>query len=365
MCAMRVVFAPDKFAGTLTALEAAQAMAAGWRRHDPDLVADVVPMADGGPGFVEVLHTSLGGELVEVTVRGPHGTPTRAEVLLVGETAYVESAQANGLHLAAGGNPRRASTHGVGELVAEAIDLGARRIVLGVGGSGTTDGGAGMLGALGAVADGPLDQGPDGLAHVTKVDLRPVWDVVDEVELVLASDVDNPLTGMFGAAKVYGPQKGIAEDEVAGVDAILERFGALCDRRTSLRPGAGAAGGLGFAALLLDAERRPGFAVVAEAVGLSARVMSADLVVTGEGSFDLQSGAGKTPYGVAQVAQRVLRPCVVIAGRVDVGARESRALGMDGAYSLSEVVGQELAFADPAAAVAQVAERVARSWVPA
>ena len=365
MWAMRVVFAPDKFAGTLTALEAAEAMASGWRRHDPALVADVVPMADGGPGFVEVLHTSLGGELVEVTVRGPHGAPTPAQVLLVGETAYVESAQANGLHLVAGGDPRRASTYGVGELVAEAIDLGATRVVLGVGGSGTTDGGAGMLGALGALADVPLDQGPDGLAGVSSVDLRPVWDVVDEVELVLASDVDNPLTGMFGAAKVYGPQKGLSEADVLEVDAVLERFAALCDRRTSLSPGAGAAGGLGFAALLLDAERRPGFAVVAEAVGLSGRIMSADLVVTGEGSFDLQSGAGKTPYGVAQVAQHALRPCVVIAGRVEVGARESRALGMDGAYSLLEVVGAERALGEPAAAVAEVAERVARSWLPA
>lgn len=359
---MRVVFAPDKFAGTLTALEAAEAMAAGWRRHVPDLEADLLPMADGGPGFLEVLHASLGGDLVEVTVCGPHRGPAVAQVLSVGETAYVESAQANGLHMVGDGDPRAATTVGVGQLVRAAVESGAQRIVLGAGGSGTTDGGAGMLSALGATADVPLDRGPDGLAGISKIDLVPARELLDGVELVLASDVDNPLTGLFGAPKVYGPQKGIAEDEIAQVDALLEQFAQVCDRRISLQPGAGAAGGLGFAALLLGGVRRPGFDVVAEAVGLAGRIAEARLVVTGEGSFDVQSRSGKTPFGVAQVAQAQVRPCLVIAGAVDVGARETRALGMDGAYGLVDLVGRERAFADPAGAVADVAERVARTW---
>ncbi|MFC6153362.1 glycerate kinase [Nocardioides yefusunii] len=365
---MRVVFAPDKFAGTLTAPEAAEAMAAGWRRHVPDLDAVLVPMADGGPGFVDVLHSTLGGDLLDLEVSGPHGSMVPAQVLLVpdaggaGVTAYVESAHANGLHLTGRHRPRTATTRGVGELVAAAVDAGATRIVLGAGGSGTNDGGAGMLAGLGVTADVPLDAGPDGLRGVTRVDLAPALARLEGIELVLASDVDNPLTGMFGAPKVFGPQKGLDDADVVEVDALLSQFARCCDLRASLQQGAGAAGGLGYAALLLGAVRRPGFDVVADAVGLTTLVADADLAVTGEGCFDAQSGAGKVPHGVAQVAQAQLRPCVVLAGAVEVGAREARGLGVEAAYGLVDMVGRERAFADAAGALADVAERVARSW---
>lgn len=366
---MRVVFAPDKFAGTLTAPQAAEAMAEGWRRHDPTAQTLLVPMADGGPGFLDVLHASLGGELRDLTVSGPHGVGVPAQLLLVPEqgtetglTVYVESAQANGLHLTGRDRPRSATTRGVGELVAAAVLAGASRVVLGAGGSGTTDGGAGMLAALGATADVELDAGPDGLAGVTSVDLAPALERLRDVELVLASDVDNPLTGLRGAPKVFGPQKGLDDASVLEVDAVLDAFARCCDARTALRPGAGAAGGLGYAALLLGASRRPGFDVVADAVGLAEVLASADVVVTGEGSFDAQSGAGKVPHGVAQIAQQALRPCVVVAGAVQVGAREARALGVDAAYGLVDIVGRNRAFAEPAAAVIEVAERVARAW---
>lgn len=362
---MRVLFAPDKFAGTLSAVEAARAMAEGWRRHVPGLVADLVPMADGGPGFLEVLRAGLGGELDAVTVTGPHGDPVPGAVLHVGQTAYVESAQACGLHLVGDGDPLAATTYGVGELVVHALARGARRVVLGAGGSGTTDGGAGMLAALGARADVPLDAGPAGLSGGTRIDLAPARHRFADVELVLASDVDNPLTGLFGAAKVYGPQKGLTAQDVAVVDRTLEAFAVACDRRTSLEPGAGAAGGLGFATLLLGGVREPGFDVVARAVDLPARVEQADLVVTGEGAFDFSSRSGKVPYGVAQVAVAALRPCVTLAGQVLVGAREMRALGMDAAYAMVDVVGEERSFAEPYAALADLAARVARSWTPA
>ena len=235
---MRILVAPDKFAGTLTAVQAAQAVAAGWRRQAPDDELDLAPMSDGGPGFVDVLHAALGGDLLAVTVRGPRAEQVPGTVLRVGDTAYVESAQACGIHLT-GGAWEDATTLGVGDLVAAAVDSGARRVVVGLGGSGTNDGGAGLLCALGAGADADLDRGPAGLAGITTVDLAAARARVAGVELVAASDVDNPLTGLFGATKVFGPQKGVPEDRLVGVDAWLEAFAAATDRRLSLGKGAG------------------------------------------------------------------------------------------------------------------------------
>lgn len=358
---MRVLIAPDKFAGTLTAVEAAEAIAAGWRRHAPDDELDLAPMADGGPGFVDVLHAALGGDLAAVAVSGPHGVPVPAVVLRVGDTAYVESAQAAGLHLV-DGDPESATSRGVGELVLAAVDGGATTVVVGLGGSGTNDGGAGVLAALGATSDGVLDGGAVGLPTVSRVDLTAVRDRLARVTLVAASDVDNPLTGLFGATKTFGPQKGIGEDRIAEVDGWLEGFAAATDRRTSLAKGAGAAGGIGYALLLLGASRRPGIDLVTDAVSLAERARLADLVVTGEGAFDFSSRAGKVPYGVAGIASETLRPCIALAGQVLVGSREMRALGIESAYSLVELVGEERAFAAPADALSDLAARVARTW---
>ncbi|QIG42501.1 glycerate kinase [Nocardioides anomalus] len=359
---MRVLVAPDKFAGTLSAVEAAEAVAAGWRGARPDDELDLAPMSDGGPGFVDVLHEALGGELLAVTVRGPHGAPTPATVLLADATAYVESAQACGLHLTEKKGPEEATSYGVGELVAAAVDAGAATVVLGLGGSGTTDGGAGMLAALGATADVPLDAGAAGLAGVGTVDVAAARARVAGVRLVAASDVDNPLTGLFGAAKTFGPQKGIPDERLPAVDGLLEEYAATLDRRVALEKGAGAAGGLGYAALVLGATREPGIGLVVEAVGLAERARRADLVITGEGAFDFSSRAGKVPHGVAGVAEQALRPCVVLAGAVLVGSREMRALGIESAYSLVDLVGEQRAFAEPAAALAELAARTARTW---
>jgi glycerate kinase len=361
MSAMRVLIAPDKFAGTLTAVQAARAIAEGWARQAPDDQLDLAPMADGGPGFVDVLHAALGGELAAVTVSGPHGSPVPAVVLRVGDTAYVESAQAAGLHLV-DGDPEAASSRGVGELVLAAVDGGATTVVVGLGGSGTNDGGAGVLAALGATSDGVLDAGPAALVGVTAVDLAPARARLAGVTLVAASDVDIPLTGLFGATKTFGPQKGLAEDRIAEVDGWLESFAVATDRRTSLEKGAGAAGGIGYALLALGATREPGIALVAEAVSLASRARAADLVVTGEGAFDFSSRAGKVPYGVAGIASEALRPCVALAGQVLVGSREMRALGIESAYSLVELVGEERALGAPADALADLASRVARTW---
>ena len=359
---MRVLVAPDKFAGTLTAVEAARAIADGWAQRAPDDDLDLAPMADGGPGFVDVLHQALGGDLAAVTVHGPHGDPVPGAVLLKDDRAWVESAQACGLSLTGGERAESATTWGVGELVTQAIEAGATDIVVGLGGSGTNDGGAGLLGALGATADRPLDQGAAGLAGIGEVDLGPARERLAGVSLVCASDVDSPLTGLFGATKTFGPQKGIPEDRLPAVDGLLEAFAAVTGRRTALEKGAGAAGGLGFALLLLGAERRPGFDLVAEAVRLEARARQADLVITGEGAFDFSSRSGKVPYGVATVAAEAVRPCVALAGRVLVGSREMRALGIESAHSLVDLVGEERALGEPAGSLAALAARVARSW---
>ncbi|MFT4010196.1 MAG: glycerate kinase [Nocardioidaceae bacterium] len=369
---MRVLIAPDKFAGTLTAVEAAGAIAQGWARCAPDDELDLAPMADGGPGFVDVLHASLGGELSLHTVTGPYGEPVPATLLTLTDaaqdTAYVEAAQACGLHLTPPDqrDPERATSRGVGELVRAAREAGARRIVVGLGGSATNDGGAGLLAALGATADVPLDQGPAALAGITRFELPVARTDVDwtDVELVAASDVDSPLLGLIGATKTFGPQKGLPEERLAAVDGWLAEYADVVGKRLALTPGAGAAGGLGFALLALGATRVPGIELVAEAVGLPARARRADLVVTGEGAFDFSSRSGKVPYGVAAVASAAVRPCVALAGQVLVGSREMRALGVESAYSLVDLVGKDAAFADPAGSLATLAERVARSWSP-
>ncbi|KAA1417996.1 glycerate kinase [Nocardioides humilatus] len=359
---MRILVAPDKFAGTLSAVEAAEAIAEGWHRQAPDDEVDLAPMSDGGPGFVDVLHATLGGELIVETVSGPFGEPVPATVLLVGDTAYIESAQACGVQLTGRERAEHASTGGVGELVAAAIDAGALTVVVGLGGSGTNDAGAGMLAALGATADVPLDSGALGFNGIRHIDVEPARQRVAGVRIVAATDVDIPLTGLFGATKTFGEQKGIAEDRMPLVDGLLEGFAAVADFRTSLEKGAGAAGGLGFGLLLLGAERAAGIELVMDAVGLADRARLADVVVTGEGAFDFSSRAGKVPYGVAEVASAALRPCIVLAGQVLVGSREMRALGMDAAYSLVDLVGEEQAMSDAEGALALLAQRVARTW---
>jgi glycerate 2-kinase len=362
---MRILIAPDKFAGTLTAVEAADAIATGWAKRAPDDILDLAPMADGGPGFVDVLHAALGGELAAVTVSGPFGEPVPAMLLLVGDTAYVESAQACGLHLTEGRHAELATSGGVGDLILAAKDAGATKIVIGLGGSGTTDGGAGLLAALGATADLDLTSGPAGLDGVTQVDLEPARARLGKglsTSLAATSDVDSPLTGLFGAAKTFGPQKGIAEDRLPHVDGVLEAFAAVVDRRLALTPGAGAAGGIGYAVLALGGSREAGIGLVADCVRLAERAAAADLVITGEGAFDFSSRSGKVPYGVAEVAAQALRPCIALAGQVLVGSREMRALGVESAYSLVELVGEDRALHDSSAALADLAERVARTW---
>ena len=366
MGAVRVVVALDSFGGTLSATAAGEAVAAGWRRAAPDDELTLLPVADGGTGFVEVLHAARGGVWHRLEVTGPLGAPVAARWLELDGSAYLESAAACGLHLVPERTPasaRRASTRGVGELIADARDHGLREIVVGLGGSAGTDGGAGMLAALGAQvldADGrPLPDGaPVGAAGFSG---RPT---LGEVRLVAAVDVDNPLLGPHGAAAVFGPQKGADAAAVAELDAAL---GALADLLPGPdvrdEPGAGAAGGLGAALLACGARRVSGADLVRELVGLDTALDQADLAVTGEGSFDWQSLRGKLVTTVARAAADRGIPCLVLAGQVSVGRREAGAAGVEAAYSVAEDAGGvEASMADPTGTLSALAERVAARW---
>ncbi|GAA1866083.1 glycerate kinase [Pseudonocardia ailaonensis] len=335
---MRVLVAPDKFKGTLTAAEAAAHVAAGLREAGHRAVE--LPIADGGEGTLEAA-LAAGFRRLPVTVSGPTGKPVDAAIGLRDGTAVVELALASGLTLAPR-DPLGASSRGTGELIRAALDAGARRIVLGLGGSASTDGGAGLLSALGArILDGAGREVPAGggaLAWAESADLGGLDPRLADVEMVLACDVDNPLLGPDGAAEVYGPQKGADPEAVALLDAALERFAVVIARTgaerslserfapvplispsVSAAPGAGAAGGVGFAALaVLGARRRAGIEVVLELVGFAEALDGADLVVTGEGALDRQTLHGKGPAGVAAAARAAGVPVVAVCGRCDL-----------------------------------------------
>lgn len=366
----RVVVAPDSFKGSLTAAEAAAALARGLRRGAPG--ADVVehPVADGGEGTVELV-LRHGFAPVPVRVRGPLGAPVAAELAVRGDTAVVEMAAAAGLGRLPGppddASARTASTAGVGELLVAALDSGARRVALGIGGSATTDGGAGAAAALGArLLDrdgGPLGPGGAALLGLDRLEPGGLDPRLREVELLVACDVDNPLTGPAGAAAVYGPQKGAGPATVALLDRALTRWADVVAATTGrdLRdlPGAGAAGGLGFgAAALLGARIVPGIAFLLELTGFAEAVHGADLVVVGEGRLDAQSLRGKGPVGVAAAAGSAGAAVVAVAGRSDLtdpaaaglaAVHELRDLEPDPARSmrraaeLLEVVGERIA----------------------
>jgi glycerate kinase len=371
--AMRVLAAPDSFGGTLSAPQAAEAMASGWARGAPGDTVVRRPLSDGGPGFADVLHAALGGTLVPVTVPDPLGRLVPAVFLLVGDTAYVEVAQACGLHLLTPGerDPRAATSYGAGVLIAAAVDSGARTVVVGLGGSGTNDGGAGMLAALGVA---PVGEGggalPYGGAPLLACAGLAGAPALRGVRLVIASDVDNPLLGIAGASAVYGPQKGASREDVQVLDAalgvwagVLERDLPGCPAGLGLLPGGGAAGGLGAALLALGGHREPGIGLVRRLTGLDAELDAADLVLTGEGSCDWQSLRGKVMAGVAEGALERGIPCLVLAGRVDAGRRELAAAGVAAAYSLTEHLGSvEKAMSCAEDGLRELAAVVAREW---
>ncbi|MFC0533867.1 glycerate kinase family protein [Phytohabitans kaempferiae] len=369
---MRVLICPDKFAGTLSAPAVAAAVAEGWHSSAPDDETVIRPLSDGGPGFVDVLATALPGRTLPVETVDPLGRPAAGSVLLVGDTAYVESAQACGLHLVepADRDVRGATSYGLGILITHAIEHGARTVVVGLGGSATNDGGAGMLAALGAPPlDGSgyaLPYGGAALVAVAELGGAPR---LRDVTLVAATDVDSPLTGLHGASNVYGPQKGASREDVMLLDGALTRWAEVLEKLPTCPPGvanlagAGAAGGLGAAILALGGRCESGIALVNRLIGLDAALDAADLVITGEGSFDYQSLRGKVVAGVAGAARDRGLPCLVLAGRVSAGRREAAAAGITESWSLTEHFGsEEEAMSRPADGLHEVAARLARQW---
>ncbi|MET8583053.1 glycerate kinase [Streptomyces collinus] len=369
----RVLVAADKFKGSLTAVQVAERVTAGLRRIVPGLEVAALPVADGGDGTVDAA-VAAGFERREIRVAGPLGDEVTAAFALRGGTAVVEMAEASGLGRLPAGvfAPLTSSTYGSGELLRAALDAGARTIVFGVGGSATTDGGAGMLAALGARfldEDGePVPPGGGGLARLARADLSGLDPRLSSVELVLASDVDNPLTGPKGAPAVYGPQKGASPEDVATLDAALAHFAKILEAEAGPRaaehaaaPGAGAAGGIGYGALLLGARFRPGIEVMLDVLGFAPALERADVVITGEGSLDEQTLHGKAPAGVAAAARAAGRTVVAVCGRLALSEEALRGAGIDRAYPLTSVepdVARCIAEAGPI--LERVAERIAR-----
>ncbi len=375
----RVLVAPDKFKGSLAASAVAAAIAAGLRRAAADLEVVQNPVADGGDGTLEAA-LDAGYERVPVRVSGPVGDPVDTAYAVRDGTAVVEMADACGLVRMPAGQlaPLTASSAGLGEVVRAALDADCATVVIGIGGSASTDGGAGMLGALGARfldADGvDLPPGGGALARLDRVDLSRLHPALDRAELVLATDVDNPLLGPRGAAAVYGPQKGAGAADIEVLDAALAHLSQVLGTATgagsrghpaATLPGAGAAGGVGFAALaVLGASARPGIELLLELTGFLEKLPGAALVITGEGSLDRQTLAGKAPAGVAAAARAHGVPVVAVAGRCLLDRAELADAGISAAYALTDLE------PDPARCMTEaepllerLSERVAREWL--
>ena len=364
---VRILVAPDKFRGTLTARQAADAFATGWRRQRPGDDLDLVPMADGGEGTMDALVDALSGRIERTTVSGPLGDPIDAAFGIAstadGALGVVEMARASGLALLdpTRRDPLRTSTRGTGELIARSIEAGARRLVVCIGGSATNDGGAGMASALGArfldASGTSLTDGGAGLGALAHIDLSAMHAGLAHVSVTGACDVDNPLTGPSGASEIYGPQKGASRDDIVTLDRALGHLATVVERDLGVNlrdePGAGAAGGLGFGLMAFcGAKLHPGVQVVMDAVGLGDRIAGADLVITGEGSLDEQSLHGKVPAGVLRACELAGVPVAIVCGRATIELEVP-------VFSLVERVGERASLADARTALIDAAEDMA------
>jgi len=372
---MKLVIAPDSFKESLSAQQVASAIAQGWQTVYPQADIHLCPMADGGEGTVDAVLAATGGERRELTVRGPLGQPVQAHWgWLEDGQAVIEMAAASGLHWVEPTlrDARITTSYGTGELILAALDAGARRIILGIGGSATNDGGAGVLEALGVrLLDGhgrPLAAGGAALANLQRLELDGLDPRLAGVEVLVAADVDNPLCGPRGASHVFGPQKGANPEQVEELDCALGHYAdvmaAALGEDVRELPGVGAAGGLGFAAkAVLGAAFRPGIELVAELSGLAEAVQGADLVITGEGRLDGQSLHGKTPVGVARIAKAAGVPVIALAGSLGEGYQRLYDAGIDAAFSLTPgPLSLEQACRDAAVELAARAADLARFW---
>jgi len=373
---MKIIIAPDSFKDSLSAEGVAQAIASGLAQVWPDAQVIQCPMADGGEGTVDSVLAACNGQLRHQNVRGPLGAAVEAHWgwLADSRTALIEMAEASGLQLVPPGqrDACKTSTYGTGELIRAALDAGAERIILAIGGSATNDGGAGAMQALGVQlfdAEGQaLPPGGLALSRLATIDLGQLDPRLAQVRFDIAADVNNPLCGPHGASAIFGPQKGANPEQVQELDAALGHFADHCasvlPKDVRDEPGSGAAGGLGFAAkAFLGAQFRAGVEVVAELVGLDEAVRGADLVITGEGRFDAQTLRGKTPFGVARIAQRHNVPVIVIAGTLGDGYEQMYAHGVAAAFALpSGPMSLEHACSEAPRLLSERAADIARLW---
>ncbi len=344
---MKTVIAIDSLKGSLSSIEAGNAIMEGIKRADPEAEVVVRPLADGGEGTTETLVSGLGGRLEKITVTGPQGKPTISEYGIIEEskTAIMEMATAAGITLVKDceRNPLNTTTYGVGEMIADAIEKGCRNFIIGIGGSATNDGGLGMLSALGF---GFLDKGGNsveiygrGLENVAKITTDDVLPKLGECSFSIACDVTNPLCGDKGCSEVYGPQKGATPEIVTTMDAWLKNYAEIAkqtfDKVDPDYPGAGAAGGLGFAFMtFLDGILEPGIDLILNKTNLEEYIRTADIVVTGEGRLDFQTAMGKAPIGVAKLAKKYNKKVIAFAGAVTRDATECNKCGIDAFFPI-------------------------------
>ncbi|MFG0607470.1 glycerate kinase [Vibrio mimicus] len=374
---MKVVIAPDSFKESLTAKQVCDAIQAGLARVWNDAKFVTIPVADGGEGTVQSLVDATQGRIVEVNVIGPQGKRVEAFYGMLGDnqTAVIEMAAASGLHHVpiAQRDPKLTTSFGTGELIRHALDQGVTKLIIGLGGSATNDGGVGMLAALGARftnADGePIQLTGGGLRELANIDLSDFDPRLQHCDLLVACDVNNPLCGDKGASAVFGPQKGATPDDVRLLDGALQQFGLLTEKVTGKAVlqsvGAGAAGGMGAALLAYThATLRPGIEIVLETVGLVHQVCDADLVITGEGRIDSQTVHGKTPMGVAKVAKRFDVPVIALAGCTGDNYQAVYQCGIDAVFAaVPRAMSLEEALKESDFNLADLAENVARLWV--
>ncbi|KJJ41466.1 glycerate kinase [Bacillus subtilis] len=367
---MKIIIAPDSFKESLSALEAADAIERGFKSVFPGADYRKLPMADGGEGTVQSLVDATNGWIKEQIVKGPLGEPVEAFFGMLGDgkTAVIEMAAASGLHLVPveKRNPLVTTTKGTGELITAALDAGAERLIIGIGGSATNDGGAGMIQALGGrlldESGREIGSGCGALSQLASIDVSGLDPRIHHVKLEVACDVDNPLTGPRGASAVFGPQKGATDDMVRVLDQHLTHFADVAEKAlgTTFREteGAGAAGGLGWSLLaFLHADLKRGIDIVLEAVDFENEVQDADLVITGEGRIDSQTIYGKTPIGVAKAAKAYDVPVIGIAGSI---SRDSDAVYQHGLDALFSIVPGAVPLEDAFEHAAEYMERTAR-----
>lgn len=373
---MRILVCPDKFSGTLGAKEAAAAIAEGWKRFASGTEVQVVPISDGGEGFIESVSVALNLETRFLEVSSDSGNNFKAEYAVSESTCYIEVAKAVGINNTVFSNqdPTARSSFAVGELISHAVQEGFNRIILGLGGTNVSDGGAGLLAAVGAVAFDDqnlhcdyLKNGNRDLRKISRIELSSAREVLQDVSIEILTDVENPLLGERGAAKIFSPQKGADESQVMFIEDSLAHLSSVLGKRedgknAAVALGAGAAGGIGFALIHLGATRSSGVMRVMEILKVPNAISRSDLVITGEGKFDWQSLDGKAITGLSKTAMSFGIPVLVLAGQVEIGRREWQSIGVASAFSLEDFCGLETAINEPYISLAALSERVARTW---